>query len=437
MAKKNSFSKSKLDKGAIVWKNWKETSISASEAWEELTGSVYAEDTARKYLNGLKDFLDSGKESRLAGKKIKTGITETKNSQGQKVYTYTSDMLIQIQDLDNKSPDEVMILHGYDPLKWDLKNADNKAWNGASKEQGTYTLYSSSIKVAPSECNISFKFIEEMFRKLKVPHIEDIEYTNVGQKLLEIPMMDVHYGKLAWDKESGQDYDLMIADYIYKNTIRDFISRIDKNQIERIIFPIGQDFFNSDDDKGKTNKGTSQDMDSRWEKIFDKGFHLVFWAIEQLKQIAPVEVCYIPGNHDLTTSYYLVYCLSRQYHDSKCVNVDISPKPRKYYEYGNCMIGYSHGEEPKKNLYELMQSEAPEIWGRTKYREFHLGHLHSLRLEEHLGFALRRISAITRPDAWHSREGYIGALQQAQAFIWDKEKGLEQIINSIVENEGD
>ena len=56
---KNDFSKSKMDKAAIVWKNWKETSISASEAWEELTGSVYAEDTARKYLNGLKDFLDS------------------------------------------------------------------------------------------------------------------------------------------------------------------------------------------------------------------------------------------------------------------------------------------------------------------------------------------------------------------------------------------
>jgi len=433
---KNDFSKSKMDKAAIVWKNWKETSISASEAWEELTGSVYAEDTARKYLNGLKDFLDSGRKSRLAGKKINSEIVVTKNKQGQEVYTYTSDMLIQIQDLENKTPDEMMQLHGYDPLKWDLKNSSNKAWNGASKEQGTYTLYSSSIKVTPAVNKVSLEHIEKMFSKLKVPKVEDIEYRNVGNKLLEIPIMDVHLGKLAWDKETGQDYDMKIAEYIYKSTIRNFISRIDRNQIEKIIFPIGQDFFNVDNDKSSTNKGTLQNIDSRWQKMFDKGFLLVFWAIEQLKQIAPVEVCYIPGNHDLTTSYYLIYCLGREYRESKCVNVDISPKVRKYYEYGKCMIGYSHGEEPKKNLYELMQAEAPEIWGRTKYREFHLGHLHSRHLEEHLGFAIRRIASITRSDAWHTLQGYIGAIQQAQAFIWDKEKGLEQILNCVIEIEG-
>ena len=79
-----------------------------------------------------------------------------------------------------------------------------------------------------------------------------------------------------------------------------------------------------------------------------------------------------------------------------------------------------------------MQIEAAQDWGRTTWREYHLGHLHTERAEEKNGITFRRISSITAPDAWHSENGFIGSVRRAQAFIWDKNKGLEAILNSNV-----
>jgi hypothetical protein len=343
-------------------------------------------------------------------------------------------MLITIEELENKTPSEIMMLHGYDPLKWELISSTNKAWNGSSKKQGTYTLFSSSVKVKPLGSEINTDIAKEVFNGLIPPKMDKIEYKG-GNKLLELPIMDLHLGKLAWDKESGDDYDLEIAEKLYKATIADILTRLKDTEIEWILFPIGQDFFNSDDDKGNTNKGTQQDMDSRWQKIYQKGCELVIWAIEQLRQIAPIDICYVAGNHCYTTSYYLTLNTFSWYRNCEDVKISLSPKARKYYQYGKCMIGYSHGEETKKRRDKLMQAEAPEIWGNTIYREFHLGHLHSEHVTEYPGFIERRVSSITAPDAWHNRSGYVGTIRKAQAFIWDKENGLELIINSTVKED--
>jgi len=48
------------------------------------------------------------------------------------------------------------------------------------------------------------------------------------------------------------------------------------------------------------------------------------------------------------------------------------------------------------------------------------------------GIVFRRISSITAPDAWHSEKGFLGATRQATAFVWDREQGLQMIVNSNV-----
>jgi hypothetical protein len=417
----------------LIYKRWKNTNISSAVAFEKITGKIYAEDTARKYMNAIGVLLKSQVEGRLDGQKIEVKLEQSTNDKGETIYTQTSNMLITIEELENKTPSEIMMLHGYDPLKWELISSTNKAWNGSSKKQGTYTLFSSSVKVKPLGSEINSDIAKEVFNKLIPPKIDKIEYKG-GNKLLELPIMDLHLGKLAWDKESGDDYDLEIASKLYKKTIEDFLKRIGSIDIERIIFPIGQDFFNSDDDKGNTNKGTQQDMDSRWQKIYQRGCELIIWTVEQLRNIAPVEICYIPANHDYTTSYYLALNTYSWFRNCENVKVNLSPKARKCYQYGKSMVAYSHGEEPKKQLDKIFQAEFPEIWGNTIHREVHLGHLHSEQVIEYPGFIQRRVASITAPDAWHTSKAY-KALRKAQAFIWDKENGLELIINSTVKED--
>ena len=79
-----------------------------------------------------------------------------------------------------------------------------------------------------------------------------------------------------------------------------------------------------------------------------------------------------------------------------------------------------------------MQVEAREEWGRTLYHEFHLGDLHHEIVTENGGLTIRRLSSLTATDGWHAGMGFVGAIQKAQAFVWNKERGLLNIINSPI-----
>jgi hypothetical protein len=246
--------------------------------------------------------------------------------------------------------------------------------------------------------------------------------------------MDFHLGKLAWGEETRQDdYDLKIAEALWRETVTDLLSKSGAVCTpEYILFPIGQDFFHFDTPRTTTTNGTQLDSDTRWQKMFTKGVELLVWAIEQCRVIAPVKVMWIPGNHDQMLSYAATVGLYQRYLDYDDVSVDLSPSKRKYHRYGKNLIGFAHGEDEGNRIDGLMQIEAPEAWGGSIWREMHMGHLHTERTVTKNGIVFRRISAITATDAWHSENGFIGSVRQAQAFIWDQERGLQAIMNSNV-----
>ena len=106
--------------------------------------------------------------------------------------------------------------------------------------------------------------------------------------------------------------------------------------------------------------------------------------------------------------------------------------PRKYVRYGRNLIGFAHGEDERKRIEGLMQVEAAQDWGKTDWREMHMGHLHTEQTVEKNGIVFRRISSVTAADAWHTENGFVGTTRKAQAFVWDKDRGLEVILNSNV-----
>lgn len=246
--------------------------------------------------------------------------------------------------------------------------------------------------------------------------------------MLEVPIVDLHLGKLAWAPETGENYDYKIATDRFEFVIGDIISRVQDREFERVLFPIGQDFFNYDTLMGETASGTRQDNDLRWQKLFSVGVEVLVRAIDALTMIAPVEVLAIPGNHDLMTSFYAIQYLDAWYRGSERVRVNPDPRSRKYIEFGECLIGYSHGDKEKKRIFGNMQVEAAEAWGRTKFREWHCGHFHSEQVQEEHGVIVRRLSSMTGTDSWHYTSGYVGAIVKNQSFVWDKRRGLQEII---------
>jgi hypothetical protein len=74
--------------------------------------------------------------------------------------------------------------------------------------------------------------------------------------LLIINPADVHIGKYADSKETGEDYNIKIA----KNRVREGVKGILRNAegypIEKILFCIGNDILHTDNVQGNTTKGT-------------------------------------------------------------------------------------------------------------------------------------------------------------------------------------
>jgi len=250
--------------------------------------------------------------------------------------------------------------------------------------------------------------------------------------LLEVPIVDLHLSKLAWEPETGENYDSKIAEKRFMAVIYDVVERVKGMEFEKILFPVGNDFFNCDTQTGTTTAGTKQDNDSRLRKMYGKGVELLVRGIDILAQIAPVDVFVVPGNHDEITSYHALMYLSAWFKNNENVTVDTDPKMRKYREFGNCLIGFTHTDKEKKRIFGCMQIEKPEAWGRTKYREWHGAHLHSEQVKEDFGVIVRNLSSVTGTDQWHYESGYVGAVAKSQSFIWDKKLGLRDILLTTI-----
>lgn len=251
-----------------------------------------------------------------------------------------------------------------------------------------------------------------------------------GGMLYEIDMPDLHFGKLTWAEESGENYDIKIAQRMALDAIDKLLSFSKMHKIERFLFPFGNDFFNVDNKQETTTGGTPQQEDTRWQKTFMAGQTLVVNIIDSLASIAPVDVLVIPGNHDETRTFYLGATLAAWYRNNKNVTVNNEARKRKYYTFGNVLIGLTHGYHEKiAKLPFIMPVEVPQLWAASKVREWHLGDKHHkkdmlYRTEDNNGVTIRILRSLSATDTWHFDNGFIGAPRAAEAFLWHPSEGL-------------
>lgn len=249
--------------------------------------------------------------------------------------------------------------------------------------------------------------------------------------MLEIDIFDLHLGKLAWAKETGyENYDLKIARRLFEDALETLIQRTSSHAFELVVLPVGNDFFHSDNLIGETTHGTRQDCEGRFHKTAHIGREMMVHAIERLCAIAPVRVVIAPGNHDQLSAWHLGDSLECWFHQNADVTVDNHPTLRKYVEFGKVMLMFTHGNRGKQADYPLlMATEQPDMWGRTRFREAHLGHLHKTHVlngpsvSENHGARVRIISSLCATDAWHAEMQFVGNLRQAEAFVWNKDEG--------------
>jgi len=349
-----------------------------------------------------------------------------------------------IRDGDDMTPDFILEAHGLDKSKWEVVSYKNNMWNTQVKGGAKQISYQSKLTAKPKVGGFDLKAIDRHFaeleRKFKTPVI--LPARQEGELIVEINISDLHFGRLCWWGDTGNNYDYKISRDIFKKIISDIYHELKGKSIEYISFPIGNDLINSDTPDKTTTAGTPMDTDIRWQKLTDAATDMVIWAIELLKDIAPVRAFYVKSNHDEVTTYGIVSTVNAWFRNDERVDVDKTPIGRKYRLYGNTLVGYSHGntEKPLRGnkdnpcrLAALMPVEAPLMWAQSKFHEFHAAHFHSEQTTlEMNGVIVKRISSPTADDTWTFENGYVGSVRKAQTFIFDKERGLVQTINTPV-----
>lgn len=349
--------------------------------------------------------------------------------------TYSSNKLLAMNENESKDTNFILKAHGFDPQCWRIVSARNNIRQVISKQDGVVTLYASYITVKPI-VDLTIEqidsFYKELVEKYPRPEIKMLSNCKDGY-MLEIPIEDVHFGKLSLSEDVAEPYNFNLAKQRFNYVIDDVINQVKFLNIEKIIFPIGSDFFNIDNANVSTTAGTRQICDLSPQLIFKYGLQCLIENIIKLSTVAPVEVFCINGNHDFLSSYHAICSLDCYFHNDENVKVNTDTSPRKYIEFGECLIGFTHGDKEKKRIEGIMQIEARESWGRTKYHEIHMGHLHSEHTREVNGIIIRNLSSFTGIDAWHHESGYVGAIKKCQSFLWDKKKGLKSIIITTIE----
>lgn len=407
------------------------TGATIKDLQEEFGGNYYA---IRGYLRAmvaskqLSPRLNPHKSTGLkkpiyAGRKIGKPVLKQEVTGGQMTLEFDSKKRI-------KTIADLVAACEIDLFEWEIERIVCNKWEvGAKNDDGVIVvepLFQVKAWLKRSESIAKASALIAMFKLVAgthAPEYKAVEHENKGEHLAVIPLPDAHFGKLSWGPETGSNYDVRIAEAIWKKAASDLLPKAQVYGLERIALVVGNDVANSDNLQGNTTAGTPQDNDSRIYKVLFIICMSYVWLIEQARLLAPVQVICVPGNHDQLLSYVIALFLWAWFRNCDDVEVDIEPGTTKFIEYGLNLIMLAHGDKLKiKSMPIYMATQAPKPWGRTKFWEALTGHFHAERAFDEMGVIVRTCKALCAPDAWHKNNGYLGR-RGAEAFIYHKKTG--------------
>lgn len=291
-----------------------------------------------------------------------------------------------------------------------------------------------------SEGNIKLKWVkrnqdkEEILKALKsvVNALkDDIEPTQPISKpktqnnkniCNQYTLTDYHLGMMSWADETGDDWDLKIAEEVL---IKFFKTAIEQSpNAETAIFAQIGDFLHWDglDAVTPANKHIL-DADTRFTKLVRVAIRVIRSIIEMLlKKYKKVTVIMAEGNHDPASSVWLREMLSSFYSNEPRLFIDTNPDPYYCVTFGKCCLFYHHGHKRGiKNIEPVFVGKYKKEFGNSKYVYGHIGHLHHLKEETNL-MTIEQHRTLAAKDAYASRGGYLSG-RDAKVITYHKKYG--------------
>lgn len=267
--------------------------------------------------------------------------------------------------------------------------------------------------------------IHELSRDLpKLKPVKTLKSKAYSKDIMAVyPLGDPHIGMLSWGEETGQDWDLDLAEKAFGGVFDRLIKT--SPQCEQCTIVNLGDYFHYDNMDGVTSRsGHSLDVDSRFGRMVKVGVRIMRRMITAaLEHHKAVHVINATGNHDDTSSIFLNIALANIYENEPRVTIDDKSTPIHYMQFGKSAFGVHHGHSIKMQaLPAVMAADEPKMWGDTEYRYFYTGHIHHDSMKEYPGCKVESFRTLAAKDAYAAWGGY-RSLQDSKCIVLHREYG--------------
>lgn len=237
---------------------------------------------------------------------------------------------------------------------------------------------------------------------------------------------DAHIGMRAWQRETGESYDVDIA----VDRLRSWIGRLvasSPSSSEAIILDVG-DLTHQDDGTNQTPASKHVlDVDGRYFRTLDMTIAAMADAVQMaLAKHDRVTVVIIAGNHNPHSYMAVLFALAERYRDNPRVTVRKDPREFWAQQFGDNLIAAHHGDKAKAEQLVMFLADAYAAeWGDTKHRFLWTGHLHHHKSADIGGVKWEQLRAMTARDAYAYTRAY-SAKAQLQAITLHRTAGEVQ-----------
>lgn len=361
--------------------------------------------------------------------------------------TLTDDKSISFvleDDVVDSASGYVVLKDGTDDLLRDAKALMGRLFTEFNLDPKQYEL----IKYTPSVINKKFKVQAHFKRKQYDPYSEEEvarRYVETVESLISFQMRpvnkmdadnfiainfaDVHWNKLPY-LGYGPNYLEQFEEAIYAK-VGEIVEASRKFDINRAVLTLGHDFFQTNDGRGTTKKGTPVSQVMEYNDMFDTGMRILANVISLVARYYVTDCYYVLANHDQDSGWHASRELKLMFRNVAHVNIIVDKMPFHYVEWGSTLVELIHENIKGGRGSTNMPVTAREAWGRTKYHYSIGGHLHGEYVtKESRGVVVMGSRALSDSDEWHYLNGYITNIRGIQAYVFNKDSGHVLTINA-------
>lgn len=276
-------------------------------------------------------------------------------------------------------------------------------------KDGNVTSQWVKTKVGEPDLEELAEYFVDAFKEIEYrsQFIENTDIDKSANKFVVYPLADLHIGMMAWEKETGDNYDLQIAKEVILDSFQKLVDKTEATE-ECIIINLGDAIHMNDSSNATPASKHNLDVDGRYQKVIYTAVDIFVNIIDiALQKHNKIVFRNVRGNHDPDAIVALNVAMKMFAKDDYRIEIDDSPVQLQAYRRGNNLIGCFHGHTMKAERAALaLADDFSYDWGMTTFKHLMHGHWHTKSVVEAGSVDVEGFNTISARDAYAANGGY-------------------------------